>query len=100
MGVIEDIERELNPAWYLADDEVVHERVFITAEEIEQEQSTLRNSWKNYARAYSNRDEMGLDWSIDSSRELITASLLKTWSKVLSIQQQVSSPRIVSRFAF
>jgi len=40
--------------------------------EIERDQDGLRDSWKRYARAYSNRDEMGLDWDLGSSRELDT----------------------------
>jgi len=82
LSAFSDIEREFDPFWYLAPDENIHEKVIQAAQGIEQDQSTLREAWKRYARAYSNRDEMGLDWSIDSSREFdknfVTENVVKS----------------------
>lgn len=73
---------EMNRVWYTLDDDMVHTAIMSVTEEIEQEQSSLRESWKRYARAYSNREEMGLDWRIDSSRELddhfVTENVVKS----------------------
>lgn len=58
--------------WFDLPKEEAYAAVFALAEEIEEEQSGLRDAWKRYARAYSNRDEMGLDWGLDCSKELDT----------------------------
>ena len=56
--------------------------IFKLAQEIEQDQSALREGWKKYARAYSNRDEMGLDWDLNCSREndanFVTENVVKS----------------------
>ena len=68
--------------WYEKDSDEVGKAVIDTAQEIEQDQSSLRESWKQYARAYSNRDEMGLDWDLDCSHELdknfVTENVVKS----------------------
>lgn len=56
--------------------------IFKVAQEIEADQSSLREGWKRFARAYSNRDEMGLDWDLNSSRDLesgfVTENVVKS----------------------
>jgi len=72
----------MNQFWFELEEEQVHLGVFAVAEEIEADQADLRRSWKKYARAYSNREEMGLDWHLDSSRELdksfVTENVVKS----------------------
>jgi hypothetical protein len=80
--IVDQILSDSDPFWFERDDNSLHEKVLSVAEQIEQEQSTLREAWKRYARAYSNRDEMGLDWNMDSSRELdksfVTENVVKS----------------------
>lgn len=59
--------------WYeKKDPEDLARAVIEEAQRIEMDQSSLRESWRKYARSYSNRHEMGLDWNLESSRELDT----------------------------
>ena len=66
--------------WYECDEP--GPEIFKVAQEIEEEQSSLREGWKRWARAYSNRDEMGLDWNLNSSREpdqnFVTENVVKS----------------------
>jgi hypothetical protein len=68
--------------WWQAKKNQAHEQVFNTAEEIEQCQSTLRDKWEEYAKLYSNRQEMGITWSSEQPTDdfdtLVTYNVVKS----------------------
>jgi len=82
MPIFDSLTPELNKVWYqIKDKDMVAPAVLTTAEEIEHDQASLRQSWKEYARAYSNRREMGLDWNLDSSQENIETFVTENVTK-------------------
>ena len=68
MSVIDDILAE-ESTWYSDRCTYKGRKVYEQAQQIEEDQSAMRNDWKSYARAYSNREEMALDWNLNASTE-------------------------------
>jgi len=56
--------------------------IFSTSEEIEQDQTAMRTRWRDYARMYSNRNELGLYWGdntqSDAYEALVTENVVKS----------------------
>lgn len=68
--------RDEDMFWWEVPEEDVCNAIHAEAERIERDQSNLRSAWQRYARAYSNRNEMGLDWDLSTSNELVNDSFV------------------------
>ncbi len=69
--------------WYDWDDkETLPSKLFSTVEEIEEDQASLRETWRKFALYYSNRHELGLNWgmnvSTDAYEALVTENVVKS----------------------
>lgn len=68
--------------WALTDPDDITAKLFDTVEEIEEEQVTTRQGWNRYAQLYSNRNELGLNWGLesptDSFESLVTENIVKS----------------------
>lgn len=59
--------------WYKAGEADLAKAVFDLCEKLQGDQSELRENWKRYAQYYSNRREIGLDFSTDGHLDLNAA---------------------------